>query len=161
MSVPAISELNDVFEREQSTLQQLQAVLEAESSALLDRDILAIEGTAQRKVNALTAYQKQVNKRLSFLVEHDFEGSEQGLLALIATYEEPNQQQLTDQWHTLKQGFEDVIAQNERNGIVIYHNQQRNRNLLNVLHGSKNEPNLYNGSGAAQGQSQRQSLGEA
>jgi flagellar biosynthesis/type III secretory pathway chaperone len=161
MSVPALSELNSVFEHEQSTLQQLQAVLEAESSALLDRDMLAIEGTAQHKLTALKAYQKQVNKRLSFLLDNKFEGSEQGLLALIASYPESDQTQLTQQWHTLKHGFEDVIAQNERNGIIIYHNQHRNRNLLNILHGSKNEPNLYNGTGAAQGQSQRQSLGEA
>lgn len=161
MSVPALSELERVFEHEQSALHQLQSILEAESSALLDRDMLAIEGTAQRKVTALKTYEKQVKERLSFLLEYEFEGTEQGLLALIASYPEPEQTQLTQQWQALKQGFEDVIAQNERNGIVIFHNQQRNRNLLNILHGSKNEPNLYNGSGAAQGQSQRQSLGEA
>jgi flagellar biosynthesis/type III secretory pathway chaperone len=161
MSVPKLSELSHVFSHEQSALEQLQVILEAESSALLDRDILAIEGTAQRKVTALKAYQLQVNKRLSFLLEHDFEGSEQGLLALVASYPESEQPQLTEQWQHLKQGFENVIALNERNGIVIYHNQHRNRNLLNILHGSKNEPNLYNGNGAAQGNNQRQSLGEA
>lgn len=161
MSVPALSELSTLFSNEHSTLQQLQSVLEAESSALLDRDMLAIEGTAQQKVTALNAYQKQVNARLSFLLEHKFEGSEQGLLTLISSYPSDTQNPLIDQWHTLKQGFEDVIMQNERNGIVIFHSQLRNRNLLNILHGSKNEPNLYNGSGAAKGQSQRQSLGEA
>lgn len=161
MSVPALSELNTLFSNEQSTLKELQAILEAESSALLDRDMLAIEGTAQRKVVALNAYQKQVNARLSFLLEHEFEGSESGLLALISSYPSDTQIELSAQWQTLKQGFEDVIIQNERNGIVIYHSQLRNRNLLNILHGSKNEPNLYNGSGAAKGQRQRQSLGEA
>jgi flagellar biosynthesis/type III secretory pathway chaperone len=161
MSVPALSELSALFANEQSTLQQLRSVLEAESSTLLDRDMLAIEGTAQQKIKALNDYQKQVNARLSFLLEHEFEGSEQGLLTLVSSFPNDTQDQLIDQWHTLKQGFEDVIMQNERNGIVIFHSQLRNRNLLNILHGSKNEPNLYNGSGAAKGQSQRQSLGEA
>ncbi len=161
MSVPALSELNALFENEQSTLQQLQAVLEAESSALLDRDLFAIEGTAQHKITALKAYQDQVNARLSFLLEHEFEGSEHGLLDLISSYPNDSHSELTAQWQILKQGFEDVIIQNERNGIVIYHSQLRNRNLLNILHRSKNQPNLYNGSGAAKGQSQRQSLGEA
>lgn len=160
MSMPDISELNALFEREQSTLDALQTVLEAESSALLDRDILAIEGTAQKKVTALKAYQEQVNARLSFLLAYEYEGSEEGLLSVISLYPK-EQTSLLAQWQQLKSGFEEVIALNERNGIVIYHNQQRNRNLLNILHGCQNEPNLYNGSGAAKGQSQRQRLGEA
>lgn len=161
MSVPDISELSVLFQQEQSTLEHLQAVLEDESKALLDRNILAIEGTAQVKVSALKAYQEQVNARLSFLLEHNYDGSESGLLSLMTHFPAPEQTVLKKQWQLLKQGFEDVIAQNERNGIVIFHSQQRNRNLLNILHGSQNEPNLYNGSGAAKGHSQRQRLGEA
>jgi len=161
MPVPDLSELTALFEREQSTLLSLQGVLEDESSALLNKDILAIEGTASQKVSALKAYQEQVNARLSFLKQHKYDGTEQGLLALIYEYPEHLQSELISQWLQLKQGFEKVIELNERNGIVIYHSQQRNRNLLNILHGSQNEPNLYNGSGTAKGQSQRQRLGEA
>lgn len=161
MPVPELCELNALLTCEQSTLSALQVVLEEESSALLNRDMLAIDGTAQKKVSALHAYQVQVNARLSFLLTHDYEGSEAGLCSLISQYDEQEQTALIEQWQHLKHGFEDVIAQNERNGIVIYHSQLRNRNLLNILHGCKNEPNLYNGSGAAKGQNHSQSLGEA
>ncbi|GAA6134894.1 hypothetical protein NBRC116188_16840 [Oceaniserpentilla sp. 4NH20-0058] len=161
MPVPKLCELNALFTREQSTLNTLQVVLEEESSALLNRDMLAIDGIAQKKVTALHAYQEQVNARLSFLLSHDFEGSEAGLCSLISQYDEQEQTELNEQWQLLKLGFEGVIAQNEQNGIVIYHSQLRNRNLLNILHGCKNEPNLYNGSGAAKGRIHSQSLGEA
>ncbi|NVK37090.1 MAG: flagellar protein FlgN [Gammaproteobacteria bacterium] len=161
MSLPALKDVNCLFDDEQSALSHLQKVLEEESAALLDRDILAIESITPKKVTALKTYQAHVNRRLDFLLQHELEGSEQGLLTLIASFPQSEHERLTSQWHSLKQGFEDVIAINERNGIVIYHNQQRNRNLLKILHGGKNEPNLYNGSGAAQGHSQRQRLGEA
>jgi len=161
MSVPEISELSALFADEQSKLDALQTVLEDESAALLNQDILAIEGTASKKVSALKAYQEQVDLRVSFLKQHEYQGTEQGLLALLYCYTDDEQAKLIPLWLKLKQGFENIIALNERNGIVIYHSQQRNRNLLNILHGCQNEPNLYNGSGTAKGRSQRQSLGEA
>ena len=101
MPVPKASELYALFEQEQSTLSALQAVLEEESTALLDRDLLAIEGTAQKKVSALKAYQLQVNARLTFLLDNGYEGSESGLLSLISTFKQ-DQAHFKSQWQTLK-----------------------------------------------------------
>jgi flagellar biosynthesis/type III secretory pathway chaperone len=171
MSNPAVDELVVMLANEQATLDQLRQVLNAESEALLQNDINAVEGSAQHKKFLLARFQKAVQIRLDTLSAHGFESSEQGFESYAASLT-PNQDrsekielnahlQLLGQWKTLKLAFSEVIKQNEQNGIVIHHSQNRTRALLNILHGHKNQPNLYNQSGSDKSKRQGHRLGEA
>ena len=161
MSNPAVDELVKILTNEQATLDQLRSVLDKESEALLQNDINAIEGSAQHKKTLLAQFQKQVQVRLDYLSAHGFETSEQGFESLIKSITPNQDAPIYQQWHQLKSEFNALIKQNEENGIVIHHSRNRTRALLNILHGHKNQPNLYNESGTDKGSRQRHSLGEA
>jgi flagellar biosynthesis/type III secretory pathway chaperone len=161
MSHATVDELATLLAKEQTTLDQLRAVLSKESDALLKNDINAVEGSAQHKKSLLARFKKQVQIRLDYLSAHGFESSEQGFESLINTLTPDPTSLLHTQWRELKTEFEAVIKQNEENGIVIHHSRNRTRALLNILHGNKNQPNLYNESGSDKGNRQRHTLGEA
>ena len=161
MSNPAVDELVTILTNEQTTLDQLRSVLNKESEALLQNDINAVEGSVQHKKSLLARFQKQVQVRLDYLSAHGFESSEQGFESFISSICPDPASPLISQWKQLQSDFHDVIKQNEENGIVIHHSQNRTRALLNILHGNKNQPNLYNESGSDKGNRQRHSLGEA
>jgi flagellar biosynthesis/type III secretory pathway chaperone len=161
MSNPTVDELITLLVNEQTTLDQLRMVLNKESDALLQNDINAVEGSAQHKKSLLARFKKQVQSRLDYLSAHGFESSEQGFDTLINTLSPDQTSPLHSQWLQLKSEFQAVIKQNEENGIVIHHSRNRTRALLNILHGNKNQPNLYNESGSDKGKRQRHSLGEA
>ena len=161
MSDSLVDTLAEILSQEQSTVDQLKQVLQQESVALGHHDIKTIESSASHKKRLLNTFSKQVNARLRFLSTQKQEPSEQGLILLLATFPEDRQDALTAQWQTLKQDFKTLLRDNERNGLIIHHTQLRNRNLLNILHGNKNQPNLYNESGTAQGHLNSKTLGEA
>lgn len=146
---------------EQSTVSVLLAELDLESKALSQHDIKKIEQAAIHKKRLLTTFANQVTARMHYISTQDCAASELGLLALIDRLDHPFQANLTEQWFHLKLAFNAVQTLNERNGIVINHSQQRTKALLNILHGNKNEPNLYNQTGSANQQKQRHTLGEA
>ena len=161
MSATLASELIELLTLEQSTLDQLKQVLQQESDALVGHDIGAIEHSAQDKHTLLGKFQQQVQSRLQYLSSQQYTPSEQGLSDLISTLPDEHNHTLMQQWNDIKAEFKSLMAQNERNGIVIQHSRQRNRALLNILHGNKNEPNLYNQSGSTKKSDHRHRLGEA
>jgi flagellar biosynthesis/type III secretory pathway chaperone len=161
MSDTLVVKLAEILSQEQSTVDQLKQVLQQESVALSHHDIKTIESSASHKKRLLNTFSKQVNARLRFLSTQKHEASEQGLSLLLSTLPEDTQAPLTKQWKKLKEDFQTLLRENERNGLIIHHSQLRNRNLLNILHGNKNQPNLYNESGAAQGHLNSKTIGEA
>jgi flagellar biosynthesis/type III secretory pathway chaperone len=165
MSNPAADEMVEILTKELATLDQLGQVLNNESDALLKNDINAVEGSAHHKKSLLARFQKQVQARLGYLSAHGFESSEQGFESYIAStapdHDSPQYIKLNKQFQQLKLGFAEVIKLNDKNGIVIHHSRNRTRALLNILHGHKNQPNLYNENGSDKGNRQRHSLGEA
>lgn len=161
MSNPAVEELVTLLTNENTTLVQLRKVLDKESDALLHNDINAVEGSAVEKKSLLARFEKQVLKRLDYLSAQGFESSEQGFDAYLHSLSLSTDHELPSLWSQLKSDFHAVIKQNEQNGIVIHHSQNRTRELLNILHGNKNQPNLYNDKGTDKGNRHRRSLGEA
>ncbi len=161
MAEEVASELALMLSQEQSTVDQLKQVLKQESVALAQRNIQDIESSASIKSKLLKTFSKQVQARLRYLSTQKLEASETGLLQLLDTLNIASKETIEQQWSKLKQDFQFLQKQNELNGLVIQNSQARNRSLLNILHGNKNQPNLYNESGAAQAQANSQSLGEA
>ncbi len=155
------SELAQMLSEEQSTVDQLKQVLKQESVALTQHDIRAIESSASLKSKLLKAFSKQVQSRLRYLSTQKLEASETGLFDLLKTLDNELKTTIKQQWLTLKKDFNTLLQQNETNGAVIQHSQARNRSLLNILHGNKNQPNLYNESGSAQAPANSHILGEA
>ncbi len=155
------NELAQMLSEEQSTVDQLKQVLKQESVALTQHDIKAIETSASVKSKLLKSFSKQVQARLRYLSTQKLDASESGLFDLLNSLDTPQQASIKQQWLTLKKDFKSLLLQNETNGAVIQHSQARNRSLLNILHGNKNQPNLYNESGAAQTQANSHILGEA
>jgi len=155
------NELAQMLSEEQSTVDQLKQVLKQESVALTQHDIKAIETSASVKSKLLKAFSKQVQARLRYLSTQKLDASESGLFDLLNSLDTPQQASIKQQWLILKKDFKSLLLQNETNGAVIQHSQARNRSLLNILHGNKNQPNLYNESGAAQAPANSHILGEA
>ncbi|MEY8247127.1 MAG: flagellar protein FlgN [Bermanella sp.] len=154
-------ELTQMLSAEQATVDQLKQVLEQESRALSQHDIKAIESCASIKSKLLKTFSKQVQARLRYLATQKLAASESGLFELLGSLDKPLQASIKQQWQILKKDFNTLLQQNETNGAVIQHSRTRNRSLLNILHGNKNQPNLYNESGATQTQANSHTLGEA
>mgnify|MGYP000609608419 CR=1 FL=1 len=161
MSNIVATALEVILSNEQSTIDRLKEILDKESHALVQNDIDSVEDNAKRKKSLLTQFQNQVQIRLDYLSAHDFEASEQGLDQLLVSLNSPKESPIHSQWLKIKTDFHSLIKQNEQNGIVIHHSRHRARALLNILHGGKNQPNLYNESGSAKGSRQHHRLGEA
>lgn len=158
MTDTVVDELTALLANEQTTVKALLEILDQESEALLRHDISAIEKLAQSKKHLLPKFQQQVQARLDYLSTHQYETTESGFEQFLSSLNNPS---LDEQWLTIKDGFRSVITQNEKNGIIINHSRQKNRSLMNILHGNKNEPNLYNAEGASKSSHARYRLGEA
>ncbi len=155
MSQSMAQELTLILDNEMSALNQLKESLELEAQALSEHDIQAIEKSASLKHSRLSHFQSQVKSRLKYLSTQKQDTSENGLLTLLNTLENPQKDQLKQAWTQIKHDFQDLIKLNEQNGMVIHHSQKRTTAALNILHGNKNQPNLYNQRGATQKQKSR------
>lgn len=161
MSDSVADTLTALLVNEQSTVDRLLTELDHESKALSAHDIKKIEHAAIKKKQLLDTFAHQVTARMQYISTQGFAASEAGFDTLLMSLPTSQYAPLMEQWQTLKLAFAGVQSLNERNGIVIHHSQQRTKALLNILHGNKNEPNLYNQTGSANQQKQRHTLGEA
>lgn len=161
MSDDCAQELAALLNTEQDELLELEKTLEAESRALLDRDIKAIDETAKHKRQLLLKFEKQVSQRQDYLSTRHVSADEDGLKSLIDQQASDKKEELITLWNTIRARFSRVITMNEENGIVIQHSRLRTRNLLNILHGDRNKPNLYNEKGSAKDSSGSHRLGKA
>ncbi len=155
MSQSVAHELTQILDNEMSALNQLKESLMLEAQALSEHDIHAIEKSASLKHQHLSHFQKQVKSRLNYLSTQRQDTSENGLLILLNTLANPQKDLLKQAWMQIKQDFQSLIRLNEQNGMVIHHSQKRTHAALNILHGNKNQPNLYNENGATQKQKSR------
>jgi flagellar biosynthesis/type III secretory pathway chaperone len=161
MSQTVATELAHLLTQEQTLVDQLNLTLKEEFEALAKHDIKSIESSASVKSKLLKAFSKQVQSRLRSLSTQKLEASETGMNALLQSLDLDVKPAIELQWQTLKKDFKSLLLQNETNGTVIQHSQVRTRSLLNILHGNKNQPNLYNESGSAQTPANSHILGEA
>ncbi len=161
MSHTVATELALLLSQEQSLMDQLKLTLKDELEALAKHDIKSIESSASVKSKLLKAFSKQVNARLRYLSTQKLEASEAGMNELLHSLNLDVKPGIEQQWDILKKDFKSLLQQNETNGSIIQHSQARNRSLLNILHGNKNQPNLYNESGSAQTSVNSHILGEA
>ena len=161
MSDSVADTLSALLANEKSTVDRLLTELDRESKALSAHDIKKIEHAAIKKKQLLDTFASQVSTRMQYISTQGLPASESGLATLIETLNPAHHTPLMVQWQALKLAFAQVQNLNERNGIVIHHSQHRTKALLNILHGNKNEPNLYNQTGSANQQKQRHTLGEA
>jgi len=165
MTQPLIGELERelaaLLAKEQSALQALMATLEVEAEALKSREMDGLKETAQTKQRQLDAFNRQVQARLSYLSTHEIDASESGFESLLKSMHHSAQTALQTQWQALKDQFEQALILNERNGQLIQVSQMRNRQMLSILHGQRNKPNLYNNKGASQNSANQHRLGEA
>jgi flagellar biosynthesis/type III secretory pathway chaperone len=161
MSQTVATELAYLLIQEQTLVDQLNLTLKEEFEALANHDIKSIESSASVKSKLLKAFSKQVQSRLRSLSTQKLEASETGMNELLKSLDLDVKPAIELQWQTLKKDFKSLLLQNETNGTVIQHSQVRTRSLLNILHGNKNQPNLYNESGSAQTPANSHILGEA
>ncbi|EAT12509.1 flagellar protein FlgN [Bermanella marisrubri] len=161
MSDDIAQQLESLLLAEQDVLLQLQQTLEQESRALLDRDIKTIDETAKNKRQLLLTFEKQVGSRQDYLSTHSVTADEDGLKSLIDQQGSNKKDNLITLWNTIRALFSQVITLNEENGIVIQHSRLRTRNLLNILHADRIQPNLYNEKGSAKDSSGSHKLGKA
>ncbi|WP_396587241.1 flagella synthesis protein FlgN [Bermanella sp. R86510] len=153
--------IEQLLNNECHVLDQLLSTLQQEAQALLDRDTKVMDESAQRKRSLLIAFQKQAKKRQAYLSSQGVNTDETGLLSLVEQVDTETRTHLKQLWSRTRELFSNVIRKNEENGIVIQHSQQRTRNLLKILHGDRNRPNLYNEKGSAGKGAQSHRLGEA
>lgn len=161
MTEPLERELAEMLAKEQSALNTLMDTLEEEHSALKNRDLDAMRQTAQAKQTHLTQFNGLVQDRLSYLSTHDQDASESGFESLLELMPHGAQKALTTQWQQLKTQFEQALLRNEQNGQLIHNSQARNRTLLSILQGQRNQPNLYNQKGSSQSGNSQHNLGKA
>ena len=161
MTEPLERELAAMLAKEQSALNTLMKTLEDEQLALKDRNLDSMRQTAQNKQQHLTQFNNLVQDRLSYLSTHDQDASESGFESLLDLMPHGAKTALTTQWQQLKTDFEQAISLNEKNGQLIHNSQARNRTLLSILQGQRNQPNLYNQKGSSKGATNRHEIGKA
>ncbi len=161
MTEPLERELAAMLAKEQSALNTLMTTLEDEQLALKDRNLDSMRQTAQRKQQHLSEFNRLVQDRLSYLSTHDQDASESGFESLLGLMPRGANVALTTQWQQLKTDFEHALLLNEKNGQLIHNSQARNRTLLSILQGQRNQPNLYNQKGSSKGSSSQHKIGKA
>ena len=161
MTQPLERELAELLAKEQSALETLMGTLVTEAEALQAREMAILKDTASVKQQQLNAFNQQVQARLSYLSTHEIDASESGFETLLNDMHQSAQTAPKSQWNDLKSQFEQALKLNEQNGQLIQVSQTRNRQLLSILQGQRNKPNLYNQKGASQNSSDQHRLGEA
>ncbi|SEP03259.1 flagella synthesis protein FlgN [Aquisalimonas asiatica] len=129
-----------------SLMQALNTQLEKEQSALVARDMEALQSALSRKVDLLGAIETSENQRLALVEAITGEREGSAINTALETLEDP--EPVRAQWADLLEELQRCRAINEANGRVIQQQQYGVQRTIDLIQGDVPAPQTY-GPGAA------------
>ncbi len=148
----------------QAIIKDLQAskellnLLEQEQKAMEDRQRDHLANIVNQKADCMNRVDQQATNRYQILQSINREASEGAWKALVL---EQNDEGLINDWNSLLSTLQQCQHHNEVNGRLISRGQQTLNQLLTILRGQMNPPELYNQKGAPEARSNTHSVTKA
>lgn len=149
-SIKAIS-----FEQDAQLAKDLLATIRSEQAALVRADIDAIEDLLDKKSEVLQRMNIVVMNRYEALAANGFEPNETGMGEWLKQQAKPA---LNEAWANLKKTLIQAKELNRLNGMLINRHSLLNQQLLDHLHGSSGQADVYGRNGQAKAQSTKRAV---
>ena len=137
--------LEDVLTREVQCTECLLVCLEAERSALIERDLQALEMTIQDKIKHTRQLEQLDQQRQNLVSELGFATDADGLQRCFDSL--PRTDALKHLWQQILANIEACQSGNLTNGGILESSRQHIEQALRILRGQSNTPSLYNPDG--------------
>lgn len=139
-------QLNDLLHAEYDCAGQLQSVLTAEASALVDRDINALEALVREKNTLLQTLETLELRKKQVLEQAGLSSAPNQIEASIDDCDERGQ--LKRGWHLLLQRLARCQQQNRANGATLDSSRRYTQQALSILRGQTVPVALYDPRGS-------------
>lgn len=124
----------------------LLRLLDAEQTALAEKDAEALAAIIDQKLPALTQLEESAKQRALWSGAHDASDVAKSWSGVL---DQINQEQLKADWEKVKTLTHECREKNAVNGKILARQQKVYGRLLEILRGQSATPNLYNAYGAA------------
>lgn len=138
---------------------KLLALMDAEYQALASRDLATLETLLTQKQSLLALLGQHGNARSQALIDAGFTADKNGLVAFATPL--PNGTEIVEYAQKVDAALKACREANERNGRLIRNNQDAVSNMLQILQGSNQTPDLYDRRGGASRHSHNRPLSQA
>ncbi len=115
--------------------------LESERTALIERDLDALEVTTQRKLDCSLQLEQLETRRSSLVESLGFENTPDGLLSCFNAL--PCAGRLTALWQQILANIESSRSTNLGNGSILESGRQHVEQALCILRGEAGTPSIY------------------
>jgi flagella synthesis protein FlgN len=150
-----VANLHQIFflqlQQELAVARTLHRLLCEERKLLDPPDVKALTDLQQIKLQQLNNLKDLSNQRCQWLTEQDIPLDKQCYLSPLLHSDIPSDnQQLAATWQQLADQFQQNRDLTEILATIVLTARQRTQNLMKILRGQKNTPNLYTKSGQSQ-----------
>lgn len=160
-NLPPLDQLNALTRQGIGFLTTLNQLLDAEFSALQERDIEQLQALVQQKTEALQQLEANNQQRNQLFVNAGISPNKDGLQQFTQQLPAAHADQFRELWSELEQILKTVNEKNQRNELVITRNNRNLEQLLSILRGQNQKNTLYNQSGDKGNYSAQNRLGKA
>ena len=134
-SLPSLDQLNALTRQGIDLLTTLDQLLDAEFTALQERDIEQLQTLVQQKTDALQQLETNNQQRNQLFVNAGISPDKAGLQQFSQQLNPPHSEQFRELWSALEQILKAVNEKNQRNELIITRNNRNVEQLLSILRG--------------------------
>jgi len=138
--------------------QQLLDCLESERTALIERDIDALEITTRQKLNCSQQLEQLETRRGALVESLGFKNTPDNLRHCFKTL--PGANRLSNLWQRVLSNIESCRASNLSNGSILESGRQHVEQALCILRGQNTAPSVYAQDGEARANLGQRELGK-
>ncbi len=151
-------QLESVLRQEAECTDSLRKALEAERSALVQRDVDALESAIQEKITHTQALEKLDGQRQEMVSGMGFASDAQGMMRCLVSL--PGSAGLTRLWQKVLRNIRECQTDNLTNGGILESGRHQVEQALRILRGQQGSPTLYTPHGETPANLGRRDLGK-
>lgn len=160
-SLPPLEQLNALTRQGIGFLTTLNQLLDAEFSALQEREIEQLQALVQQKTDTLQQLEANNRERNQLFTAAGISPDKEGLQHFTQQLPPADAESFRQLWSELEQILRTVNEKNQRNELVISRNSRNIEQLLSILRGQNQKNTLYNQSGGKGNYSAQSRIGKA
>lgn len=150
--------LQSVLQQEATCSEQLLDTLDAERTALVQRDIAALESVVQKKIEYSQKLEELDRQRADILSGLGFGSDQDSIKRCFDAL--PQTEQLTHLWQRVLDNISKCQTGNLTNGGILEAGRQQVDQALRILRGQQGAPSLYSPLGETSADLGRRELGK-
>lgn len=131
----------ELLEAQQSTLSELNSLLDSETDILREREPVKVEELASTKLGFVRSLEQQGSLLSSLLQQQGLTPGADGINQLMQNLS------LTEHWQRCVSLLQQCREHNAMNGGLIEASRNTNERIMDLLHGQTMTPRLYGASG--------------